>query len=173
MSAILFAIDRHHHQLRKGEQERPYVIHPLEAAELLVTFGKVTDEDIIIGAILHDILEDTETTLEEFRARFGETVLNYVQEVSDDKKLQKQERKDLQIEMAPSLSMGASLIRLADKICNVREMRTNPPVGWDVERKLEYIDWAASVVNAMELVNQPLNDLFEQEYEKSRNDLLK
>jgi guanosine-3',5'-bis(diphosphate) 3'-pyrophosphohydrolase len=107
----------------------------------LANVGKVEDFDVLIAAILHDTIEDTETTEEEITELFGETVCGYVLEVTDDKSLPKDERKQLQIEHAPHLSTGAKLIKLGDKISNITDVMNNPPAGWSIERRLEYINW--------------------------------
>src|SRR3954465_7940221 len=115
LQAASFAAKKHRYQKRKGDDAEPYVNPPLEVANLLANVGKVTDFDVLIAAILHDTVEDTETTGEEIAALFGATVAGYVLEVTDDKSLAKEERKLKQIEHAPHLSNGAKQIKLADK----------------------------------------------------------
>ena len=92
--------------------------------------------------MLHDTVEDTDTTPEEIEERFGYAVRSLVMEVTDDKDLEKQERKRLQIEHSPHLSPRAKVIKLADKISNLRDLMNSPPVGWDVERRLQYVTWS-------------------------------
>src|SRR5437868_2489590 len=116
LDAASFAAKKHRDQRRKGSDAEPYINHPLEVTNLLANVGKITDYDILIAAILHDTIEDTETTKEELTERFGETVCSYVLEVTDDKSLEKHVRKQLQIEHAPHLSHGAKQIKLCDKI---------------------------------------------------------
>ena len=99
--------------------------------------------------MLHDTVEDTETSREEIREKFGQLVADLVSEVTDDKSLKKQERKRLQVEHAPELSPGAKLIKIADKISNVAEIAHDPPKKWSVSRRNKYFDWAEEVVNAM------------------------
>jgi len=117
-----------------GNAERcrgtPFVNHPIEVAELLWHVGEVRNTRVILAALLHDILEDTETYPEEIEERFGREVLRLVLEVTDNRSLPKRQRKRLQIELAPKLSPGAKQIKIADKICNVRDLTLSPlPTG--------------------------------------------
>jgi len=130
--------------------------------------GLVDDSDIIAAALLHDTIEDTNTTGEDLEAIFGSRVRGFVEEVSDDTRLYKNERKRLQIEHAADLSTGATLIKLADKICNVADIAVAPPKGWDVQRRLEYLDWAEAVINNCSKVNSALETRFYEELAKAR-----
>lgn len=116
--------------------------------------------------MLHDTVEDTETTLEELEDKFGAAVARIVQEVTDDKSLPKQERKRLQVEHAPRCSRQAKLVKLADKLYNLRDLNTSTPVGWSAERVQEYFVWAAEVVKGLKGTNsaleQKLDELFKQ-----------
>lgn len=165
LQAARFAAEKHSRQRRKGIEATPYINHPLEVAELIIDIGNVADEDVIIAALLHDTIEDTETEAEEIAARFGTTVLNYVLEVTDDKTLPKAERKRLQIEHAPTLSIGAKYIKLADKISNVRAVTYTPPQEWPLIQQQEYVEWSYKVYAGLRGVNVELEDLFIQEYQ--------
>jgi guanosine-3',5'-bis(diphosphate) 3'-pyrophosphohydrolase len=129
--------------------------------------GEVDDVDVLVAAILHDTLEDTKTEPEELIEAFGKTVNDMVLEVTDDKSLDKSERKKLQVEHAPQLSRGAKLIKLADKISNVREIGDDPPKAWDIERRQKYFGWAREVVDAMGPVNTNLEKRFDETLEES------
>jgi guanosine-3',5'-bis(diphosphate) 3'-pyrophosphohydrolase len=129
--------------------------------------GEVDDVDVLVAAILHDTLEDTKTEPEEIIDAFGSTVNDMVLEVTDDKTLDKQERKKLQVEKAPQLSRGAKLIKLADKISNVREIGYDPPRDWDVKRRQKYFGWAREVVDALGQVNTNLEKRFDETLEES------
>jgi len=115
----------------------------------------------IIAAILHDTIEDTDTTPEEIRAHFGDEVLGLVLEVSDDKRLPKQERKQNQIIHSPHLSRRAKHIKLADKICNVRDIAYAPPDHWPPRRRMEYLQWAQEVINGLRGANKKLEQHFD------------
>ncbi|MBS1796023.1 MAG: HD domain-containing protein [Acidobacteria bacterium] len=168
VEAASFAAKKHRYQKRKGDDAEPYVNHPLEVANLLANVGRVDDFDILIAAVLHDTVEDTETTAEEIAARFGAVVSGYVLEVTDDKSLPKAERKLKQIEHAPHLSAGAKQIKLADKISNITDVSTNPPAGWPLERRIEYIDWGERVVAGLRGVNPYLEAHFDEMVRRAR-----
>ena len=126
VDAIAFAADKHRRQRRKDAEASPYINHPIALARVLSVEAGLTDPVLLAAAVLHDTLEDTETSFEELRERFGKTVASVVLEVSDDKTLDKAERKRLQIEHAAGISRRAKLVKLADKICNVRDVASNP-----------------------------------------------
>ena len=161
-AALHFAADKHRDQRRKGECASPYINHPIEVAELLVRVGGVTDVVLLQAAILHDTLEDTETTAQELEARFGSPVRRLVEEVSDDKTLPKEQRKLLQVAHAPTLSREARQIKLADKTCNLRDLVNRPPSGWSAERRIAYLDWSEQVVAGCRGVNARLEREFDE-----------
>jgi guanosine-3',5'-bis(diphosphate) 3'-pyrophosphohydrolase len=161
LKAAEFAASKHRDQRRKGVHAEPYINHPLAVASLLANEGGVDDPDVIAAALLHDTIEDTRTTEEELREVFGERVASIVAEVTDDKALSWQRRKDLQVEHAPHLSREAKLVKLADKICNVRDVGSNPPHDWTVHRRRQYFDWAGAVVAGMRGANPALEAIFD------------
>lgn len=168
LEAISFAAAKHRHQRRKGANAEPYINHPLEVANILTTVGKISDHNILIAAVLHDTIEDTEATPDEITMIFGEEVCSMVLEVTDDKNLDKKERKQRQIEHAPHLSHGAKHIKLADKISNIKDILQNPPHDWSEERKLEYVNWGENVVAGLRGVNAELESLFDELIETAR-----
>ncbi len=159
--AISFAAQKHRLQKRKGADEQPYINHVLEVANLLANVGRVEDLDVLIAAVLHDTIEDTATTAAEITELFGREVSAMVLEVTDDKSLPKAQRKTLQIKHAPHLSTGAKLIKLADKISNIRDVSENPPDGWSKERRLEYVNWGEKVIAGVRGVNANLEKHFD------------
>ena len=162
LRAAGFAADKHRDQRRKDVTATPYVNHPLAVANLLAGAGGVTDSELLAAALLHDTIEDTETTRDELREIFGERVTSLVEEVTDDKSLPKSRRKSLQIENAPRKSDGAKQLKIADKICNVRDLDGDSPAEWSRERKLEYLDWAVAVIAGCRGVNLDLDHLFDE-----------
>jgi (p)ppGpp synthase/HD superfamily hydrolase len=160
--AFRFAAGKHRNQRRKDSLKSPYINHPIEVALLLWEVGGVRDTDLLLAAILHDTIEDTNTAPEEISETFGEKVLEYVLEVTDDKSLPKMKRKQLQIEHAPEKSRGAKLISLADKSCNVRNLNATPPQDWDRQRRAEYLLWTEQVVAGLRGANPALEDYFDQ-----------
>ena len=161
LDAALFAAEKHRRQRRKDADASPYINHPLALAQLLATTGGVTDMVVLQAALLHDTLEDTETTHAELADRFGVVVASVICEVTDDKTLPKARRKEIQVEHAPHKSREATLVKLADKICNLRDVATQPPTDWSLERRRDYFDWARRVVDALPPCNPALLAAFE------------
>jgi GTP diphosphokinase / guanosine-3',5'-bis(diphosphate) 3'-diphosphatase len=155
LAAAHFAADRHRDQRRKDIAASPYINHPIAVAEVMACNG-VTDIVALQAALLHDTIEDTETTVVEIEDGFGADVLSVVLEVTDDKSLEKAERKRRQIERAPGMSDAAKLVKLGDKICNATDVATNPPAGWDQARRVEYLDWTEAVVRGCRGVHTDL-----------------
>jgi len=147
--ALAFAAHKHRDQKRKDAEASPYINHPIALAEVLAGEGGVTDIEVLAAALLHDTIEDTDTSLEELRAEFGERIAGMVAEVTDDQALPKAERKRLQIEHAAGISDGAKLVKLADKICNLRDVADRPPARWDLQRRQEYFEWARQVIDRL------------------------
>ena len=145
LSALRFAAEKHRNQRRKGQDASPYLHHCIEVADTLASHG-VEDPEVLAAAVLHDTLEDTDTTPDELGRIFGARVRRIVEEVSDDRALTRDRRRELQVEKAPTLSAEAKQIKLADKICNVRDVAHRPPVGWPIERRAEYVAWTELVV---------------------------
>jgi len=161
LKALHFAADKHRDQRRKDVNTSPYINHPIGVAQILSEVGGVDDPEILAAAILHDTVEDTETSLAELSREFGDRVARIVSEVTDDKSLSKADRKKRQIEHAPELSEEGALVKVADKISNVTDVSNNPPSGWDINRRMEYLDWAERVVGKCPVVNTPLLAKFE------------
>jgi guanosine-3',5'-bis(diphosphate) 3'-pyrophosphohydrolase len=149
LKALAFAAHKHRDQRRKDAGASPYINHPIALADVLVNEGGVHDVEVICAALLHDTVEDTATTHEELVNAFGARIARIVAEVTDDKRLPKAERKRLQIEHAPHVSREAKLVKLADKICNLRDVADRPPAGWDLARRREYFEWAKRVIDGL------------------------
>lgn len=167
-AAISFAAIKHRKQKRKGEEKEPYINHPIELLNLLTNVGNVEDFDVLVAAVLHDTIEDTDATSEEITNFFGAKAAGMVLEVTDDKSLPKQVRKQKQIEHAPHLSDGAKLIKLADKISNIRDVVENPPSDWSDKRRLEYAEWGVKVIDGIRGTNKELEDYFDTIIETAR-----
>ena len=164
LKALAFAALKHRDQRRKNEAASPYINHPIALANVLWHEGVVRDAAVLAAALLHDTIEDTDTKPEELRREFGDAIGDIVLEVTDDKSLPKAERKRLQVEHAGHISQAAQLVKLADKICNVRDVASEPPTHWDLERRLAYFDWAREVVDEMRGVNPRLEAAFDEAY---------
>jgi (p)ppGpp synthase/HD superfamily hydrolase len=157
--AIEFAARKHIKQFRKGNAG-PYISHPMGVMWILTRCG-IRNENTLIAAVLHDTVEDTDTTLEEIEELFGKIVAEYVAEVSDDKSLPKAKRKRLQVEHAKHASIAAKMIKLADKYHNLESLIKDPPKGWDVERIQGYFVWAEAVVQAARGCNPLLEEMLD------------
>ena len=161
LSALEFAAEKHKNQRRKDADASPYINHPIAVAKILADEGGVTDESLLIAAILHDTVEDTATTHDELTARFGVEVAGLVGEVTDDKSLPKESRKELQIINAPHKSARAKQLKIADKISNIRDIVSSPPADWPIARKRGYLEWTCQVVEGCRGVNTVLDRLFD------------
>ena len=161
IDALAFAAHKHREQRRKNVAASPYINHPIALAHVLVSEGGVTETPVLCAAILHDTVEDTETTFAELDRRFGAEIAGIVREVTDDTSLPKARRKELQVEHAPHLSRGAKLVKLADKICNLRDVADDPPANWPHERRVEYFEWAKRVIDGLRGTHPALEAVFD------------
>jgi len=159
--AVAFAAEKHRNQRRKDADASPYINHPIAFANVLANEGDIANEDVLIAALLHDTIEDTQTSEEELKKEFGGKIASIVIEVTDDKSLPKAERKLQQIEHASHSSIEAKLVKLADKICNLRDMLSSPPKDWPLERRQEYFAWAMAVVTGLRGTNSKLEKIFD------------
>ena len=160
--AFRFAADRHVGQRRKGEAAEPMVNHLAEVADLVARATEGSDVEAVVAALLHDTVEDTDTTFEEIAGRYGARVARLVAEVTDDKRLPLVERKRLQVEHAAIASRGAKLIKIADKTSNLRAMAESPPRDWPAARRADYLDWSRRVVANCRGVNRWLEERFDE-----------
>jgi (p)ppGpp synthase/HD superfamily hydrolase len=151
----------------KGAAQEPYINHLLEVASLVAQATDASDPAIIVAALLHDTVEDAGVTSEMIASQFGQHVADIVLEVTDDKSLPKDERKRLQVKHAPNKSREAKLIKLADKISNIRSIADSPAPDWSVERRLEYVEWAKRVVAGLRGVSPWLEEQFDQATERA------
>lgn len=163
LKAFRFSAGKHRNQRRRDSVKSPYINHPIDVAQLLWEVGGVRDANVLMAAVLHDTLEDTNAVPEEIRDTFGTEVLSIVLEVTDDKSLPKLVRKRLQIETAPHKSTDAKLIRLADKCCNVRDLVSMPPQNWSLKRRCEYLLWTEKVVAGLRGTNAMLEEFYDHE----------
>jgi guanosine-3',5'-bis(diphosphate) 3'-pyrophosphohydrolase len=165
LRAAAFAAEKHRNGRRKDAEASPYINHPIQLAYILVQ-ADIEDPVVLAAALLHDTIEDTNTTHDELEIVFGHEIANIVAECSDDKDLNKLERKQAQIDHAARLTRQAKLVKLADKIANVSDINGAPPAGWSLERKREYFDWARKVVDQMRGTHAVLEARFDAEYAK-------
>ncbi|KAL3277131.1 hypothetical protein HHI36_012485 [Cryptolaemus montrouzieri] len=169
IECINFSAIKHKDQRRKDPEETPYINHPIGVAFILTNEAKITDLNVIKAAVLHDTVEDTETTLDEIEQIFGQRVRDIVNEVTDDKYLPKEERKQLQIIHAPGCSREAKLVKLADKLYNLRDLERSTPMGWSDLRVQEYFEWSKKVVEGLRGTNSALEAELDKLFAKRLN----
>jgi GTP diphosphokinase / guanosine-3',5'-bis(diphosphate) 3'-diphosphatase len=174
ITALEFSADKHRYERRKDKKKSAYIIHPIQAAELLWNVGGIRDISLLTAALLHDVLEDTPTKDEEIESRFGAKVLAIVKEVSDDKSLPKSEKKVVQLAKVSKISPEAQTLKVADKICNVRDIRLNPPTGLKMPHpeKITYVNWAKQVVDRVRGINPKLETTFDAEFAATMESLI-
>lgn len=160
LKASNFAAIKHKNQQRK-DSRTPYINHPIEVANKLCESG-VLDVNVLVAALLHDTIEDTNTTYEELTLEFGEKISKIVYECTDDRKLSKVERKKLQIEHAKTISYEAKLVKLSDKFNNLKDISNDAPQHWSKAEIDGYIIWSYSVYQNLKGINIKL----EQDFDK-------
>ncbi|OGB27485.1 MAG: phosphohydrolase [Burkholderiales bacterium RIFCSPLOWO2_02_FULL_57_36] len=164
LAALGFAAHKHRNQRKKDAELSTSISHPIQLAHVLGVEGNIADEQVIAAAILHDTMEDTETTNEELRQYFGLTIAEVVEEVTDDVSMSAQERKLRQLEQAPHISRRAKLIKLAEKICDLRDMADHPPPDLTTRQIQDYFDWSKEVVDCMRGISPSLETAFDEVY---------
>jgi guanosine-3',5'-bis(diphosphate) 3'-pyrophosphohydrolase len=164
LRAAEFAARKHKDQRRKDADTSPYVNHPIALARILSDEGDVRDPVVLAAALLHDTIEDTETSYQELRGEFGVEVADVVAEVTDTKWLRKPARKQIQVSRAAKSSHRGKLVKIADKIANLRDIISSPPADWTDERKRQYFDWAKNVVDRLRGTNERLESRFDALY---------
>lgn len=161
--ALNYAAEQHKAQRRKGMESVPYINHPIKVTNIITQFIPDTSDELICASILHDVVEDTDATIDDIKNKFGDLIASIVQEVTDDKSLSKAESRIKQIENAPKLSYNAKIIRVCDKISNVRDICGENIPDWDYKTKIEYLNWAEQVVFALDKFHEELQFAFKDE----------
>jgi guanosine-3',5'-bis(diphosphate) 3'-pyrophosphohydrolase len=161
MRAAVYAADRHCGQAR-GDGVTPYINHPLAVANILLNDGDVSDLVTLVAALLHDVVEDTNATIGELRTLFGEDVAAIVAEVSDDTSLPREQRRLEQLGRIRLMSPGGRLVKLADKIANLRDLQSSPPKDWSMDRRLAYTSFACAAVNQLRGTHPALEHIFDE-----------
>jgi (p)ppGpp synthase/HD superfamily hydrolase len=169
-AAYDFAARMHSGQTRKGAGREPYVNHVIDVAAR-VAKSPHADRTLILGALLHDVVEDTAGTAEEIAEMFGQDVARLVLEVTDDKTLPKPERKRLQEETVRFKSDHAKRIKLADKASNLTALAESPPTFWDEARRAAYVAWAERVIAGCRGVDPVLERDFDEAVTRVRHAL--
>jgi len=166
LAAARFAAEKHANQRRKGVAGEPYVNHLIEVAQLIAGSSEELDTNLVMAGLLHDTIEDCGVTADELEKQFGKDVAALVVEVTDDKSLPQATRKALQVQNASRKSKRAQVIKLADKISNLRSILDSPPADWSLERRRQYVEWARQVVSGLRQPNGMLKAEFDSIYER-------
>jgi len=164
LDALRFAADHHQYQRRGGYDPLPYINHLIKVTDTLVQVGQESDRDLLLAAVLHDVVEDTEVTVDDLSRRFGAKVAQTVEELTDDMSLSYEERKRLQVERATFLSENARKIRIVDKASNIRDIFSYP-VEWPLSKKEAYVENAQAIVDQIRGGNPRLDAYFEEAVE--------
>lgn len=170
--ALDFAARKHRDQRRKDADSSPYINHIVAVASVLAVEAGITDEETLVAAVLHDTVEDTETTFDELERGFGAAVASLVGELTDDKSLPRKDRKRMQIDHSPGASPRAKCLKIADKVCNIRDVAAAPPVSWSLERRREYLTWAEEVVDGCRGVETRLDAIFDDALDRGKRALV-
>lgn len=158
LQAMQFSAEKHRFQTRKNDRKTPYVSHCFEVAYKVMSVGEVRDLTIILASLLHDILKDTQITLEEIEKKFGMQVARVVDELTGDRKIPLQEKKRQETINASYRSKPAAIVQLADTLCNTLELLNHPPKGWSRKYIDQYFQWAQTVVGRLPSVNSRLKE---------------
>ncbi len=169
LKAFKFAAGKHRDQRRKDERASPYINHLITVAETLWIIGGIREVTTLVAGILHDIIEDTDTSLEELEREFGPEIGGIVSELTDDKELPQLVRKRLQIEHSATLSSHARHVKIADKISNLDDIIHSPPARWPLERREEYVIWAGKVIDGLRGSNEALEQSFDRLFAEALN----
>lgn len=162
--ALAFAVAKHGGQTRKGPSSVAYTHHLAEVSALVAAFGGETD--VIAAAWLHDVVEDTDASIEQIAEKFGVVISGLVKEVTDDPEMSKAEQRAAQISHAPNLSVGAALIKAADQTSNVSGLVASPP-NWDAEKREQYVRKSEAVVARLRIPDG-LRQAFEKSAKRAR-----
>ncbi|MBN2521909.1 MAG: HD domain-containing protein [Bacteroidales bacterium] len=166
-SALEYAAVKHQFQKRKGAAGIPYINHLIEVGNILIQKLEKPSDELLVAAILHDTIEDTDARQEEIQKIFGRKVSNIVMEVTDNMNLPSSVRKKNQIEKAKKLSYEARCIKIADKTCNIRDILFTR-VSWSKKRKIKYVLWANKVIDEIRDTDPNLIHEFDQAVKQSK-----
>lgn len=165
--ALAFAAEQHKYQRRGGYDPLPYINHLIKVSSAIIQIGQEENPDIIIAAILHDVVEDSDTSYEDLAGQFGAPVADIVAELTDDMELPYNQRKALQVEGASKLSLAARKIRIADKASNIQDIFTYP-LDWKEEKKIAYLENSLTIVDQIRGTHAALEAWFDQSVQFAR-----
>ena len=159
LQAIEFASYRH--RFDKTRNDEPYINHVINVCSLISVIGEEQDPETLAAAALHDTIEKTGTKGSEINFNFGENVFQIVLEVTDHASENDVEKFQQQFDRINGLSQKAKIIKLADKVANVKSLLSFPPEGWDLQKRSLYINWADRIINALRGTNKNLEEYYD------------
>lgn len=169
LDALRLASEKHRTQRRKDPGDTPFINHAIEVAHVLADVGGVTDPEVLQAALLHDVVEDTDTPAEEVEQHFGSRVRRIVEEVTEDRTLRRAERKARLVEESANLSPEAKQLRIADMISNLRSCRLGSSPDWPLKTRREYVDLSEKIFAGCRGINPALDELFHQTLADARS----
>ncbi|MBS0605114.1 MAG: bifunctional (p)ppGpp synthetase/guanosine-3',5'-bis(diphosphate) 3'-pyrophosphohydrolase [Verrucomicrobia bacterium] len=153
LATIDFAALRHVKQVRNHADWVPYIVHPFRVAILLWEDGEVRDEDTIMAALLHDILEDTQTVPEELGSLFGKKVLFIVEQLTESLEISL-------LDQAKAMSTEAKLVKLADRTHNLRDLLDHPPKVWKPDKVEKFIQKSRDLLEVLKEAHPALEKAY-------------
>lgn len=161
LEALVYAGRVHNGQRRRDAPGSPHLKHVIQVVSLLAGAG-VNDVVILTAAAVHDVLRDTEVKVEELQEQFGAEIAGLVEELSADSVLSRIDRREELPQRVRDFSGSAQLIKLAEKISNLRDLAEHAPIGWSRQRRRDYFDWAEGVTRPLRGNSSTLDSLLDE-----------
>jgi (p)ppGpp synthase/HD superfamily hydrolase len=159
------ATERHAHLHMWNAARSPVIIHIAEVARYVDTHGGT--EEMIAAAWLHDIVEDTDITLEYLERQFGSAISSLVDGLTDPPHfaaLPLDQRKQMQADRLRSKSNEIKIIKICDQLSNVLRVTNDPPTDWSETTQFQYVQGARTVVDTCRGLNKALDQKFDEAY---------
>jgi (p)ppGpp synthase/HD superfamily hydrolase len=147
--ADAFAAGAHSGQTRRSHGQTPYIVHPRGVRSLLESVG-VTHTPTLAAALLHDTVEDTPVTPAQLEDEFGVEIARIVAELTDDKSLSREARHAIQAKHAPSMSLPAACVKIADRTYNLRDFNSEKPGTTRPQKIKEYVTYSRALYDGFE-----------------------
>jgi len=163
--AINFAFQKYG-SLKRKSADVPFVVHPIRVVMVLraVGFSEFKNKDLILAALFHDLLEDTDLTFEELKTEFGTEVASIVKELSKPENISKEEW----LKAFDTSSKEAKLIKMADRIDNLMDMKS---IEWTVEKQKKYAEQGLIILETCGRTSPRLANKLKKLIDKILNDL--
>ena len=163
-TTLVYCAEKHHGHFWKRRTDTPFLYHLIDVFDLLWNPGQIRDVEVLTAALLHDVLEKSDTLPPEIQQKFGSRICKIVLELTDDENITRRERYRRQVEHAASLSLEARIIKIADKASNVRNLVKNAPEHWSRDKLSDYVQAAREVVDQIRGIHSELEAEFDRAY---------